>query len=283
MNNIYQQSSFSQLNQDGMTLVELMVALFISLAVVGGILTFASSSKSSYTMQNELGRLQENARFALDTLSRNIGSAGYRVTQPVPPNAGILAFDPFTPAIPLPLENVDPHSDPLMGLTVATGRASDRITISKESVTGATTDCLGQNVLPADVGTIITNTYFIDDLGPGGVPDGQFDLYCLGSGNAAAQVLVEAVDNMQILYGEDRDNDDIADLYVNANNVTNWQRIMSVRIALLMSTVTPLRTGEMETETYALLNTRTMGPFAIGENRIRRIFTRTILVRTNLD
>lgn len=279
MNNIYHQFSFSKNSQRGLTLVELMVALFISLAVVGGILTFASSSKSSYTMQNELGRLQENARFALNTLARNIGSAGYRVTQPVPPNAGILAFDPFNPAIPLPLENVDPHSDPLMGLTVATGRASDRITISKESVTGATADCLGQNVLPADVGTIITNTYFIGDVDV----DGQFDLYCLGSGNAAPQVLVEAVDNMQILYGEDRDNDDIADLYVNANNVINWQRIMSVRIALLMSTVTPLRTGEMETETYALLNTRTMGPFALGENRIRRIFTRTILVRTNLD
>lgn len=262
-----------------MTLVELMVALFISLAVVGGILTFASSSKSSYTMQNELGRLQENARFALDTLARNIGSAGYRTTEPVPPNPGILAFDLFNPLIPLPLENVDPHSDPLMALTVGTGRASDRITISKESVTGATTDCLGQNVLPADVGTIITNTYFIDDLDA----DGQFDLYCLGSGNVAPQILVEAVDNMQILYGEDTNNDDSANRYVNANNVIDWQRIMSVRIALLLSTVTPLRTGEVETETYALLNTPTMGPFVTGENRIRRIFTKTILVRTNLD
>ncbi|MCW8825653.1 MAG: PilW family protein [Gammaproteobacteria bacterium] len=265
--------------QSGLTLVELMVALFISLAVVGGIITFASSNKTSYTMQNELGRLQENARFALDTLARNIGSAGFRTTMPIPPDVGIIAFDPFDPLVPLPIENIDPHTDPLMGMTVASGRASDRITTTSESVTGSTQDCLGQNVLPADAGVKITNTYFIGDQDN----DGQFDLYCLGSGSVASQVLVEAVDNMQILYGEDMDNDDIADLYVNANNVTNWQRIMSVRIALLMSSLTPLRTGEMETETYRLLNTRTMGPFALGENRIRRVFTRTILIRTNLD
>lgn len=279
MRNFYHKLSCPQNNQNGLTLVELMVALFISLAVVGGIITFAASNKSSYTMQSEIGRLQENARFALGTLALNIGSAGFRTTEPVPPNPGILAFDLFNPLIPLPLENFDPHTDPLMGLTIATGRASDRITISKESVTGATTDCLGQDVLPADVGNIITNTYFVGDVDA----DGQFDLYCLGSGNPAPQVLVEAVDNMQILYGEDRNDDDSADLYVNANNVIDWQRIMSVRIALLMSTVNPLRTGEMETETYQLLNTRTMGPFAIGENKIRRVFNRTVLVRTNLD
>jgi type IV pilus assembly protein PilW len=266
-----QKYSLSPRRQNGLTMVELMVSIFISLAVVGGILVFASSNKSTYTMQSEIGRLQENARFALDTMSRNIGSAGFRTTEPVAPAVGIIAFDPLN----LPLENSDPNIT-LVGLTIADGTASDQITINKESVVGAQADCLGQNV---PINGVITNTYFVADVDA----DGQYDLYCLGSGNVTPQVLVEGVDNMQLLYGEDTDNDNIANRYVDANNVVDWQRIMSVRVALLMSTLIPLRTGEVETETYNLLNTPTLGPFPDMENRIRRVFTRTILIRSLVD
>jgi len=289
MNNIQQQRAPSRRHQGGFTLVELMVSLFISLAMVGGIIVFASSNKGSYTIQNELGRLQENSRFALDTLSRNIGSAGFRITEPVAPAVGILAFGPVN----TPLD--DATSNGTLNLLATgnftgdfatmftgdgTGMGSDVLIMNKESVVGATDDCLGQAVT---VGATITNVYYIADLDANNL----FDLYCEGYENGlssgAPQTLVEGVDNMQLLYGEDTNNDNTADRFVSAINVIDWQRIMAVRVALLMSTLTPLPTGEIETDTYRLLNAPTMGPFNDGENRIRRVFTKTILIRSNAD
>jgi len=277
MNNSHQQPLACRC-QGGFTLVELMVALVIGLAMVAGLLTFTSENKSSYTMQNEIGRLQENARFALDTLSRNIGSAGLSLPPPNGPAGGIVAFDST-----LSLENSNPNTT--LGLTVEDGTASDQITINIQSVTGATEDCLGQNVA---VGTTITNRYYIDDDSGTGL----YNLYCEGSGNTGnPQPLVEGVDNMQVLYGEDTDQidpvtlqyDDTANVYVTAAQVTDWQRVMSVRLSLLMSTIVALPTGETETETFALLNTPTLGPFDNGENRVRRVFTQTIILRSNIQ
>ncbi|MDX5152354.1 MAG: prepilin-type N-terminal cleavage/methylation domain-containing protein, partial [Acidiferrobacterales bacterium] len=48
----------------GVTLVELMVAMVISTIVLLGVATVYSSTKRSYKVQEEMARLQENARYA---------------------------------------------------------------------------------------------------------------------------------------------------------------------------------------------------------------------------
>ncbi len=63
--------------QGGFTLIELMAALVVGLILMGGILQIFISSKNAYTVQEGLARLQENGRFALDLLSRDIRMAGY--------------------------------------------------------------------------------------------------------------------------------------------------------------------------------------------------------------
>ena len=60
----------------GMTLVELMVAMAIGLFLVGGALYVYSQSRSSYRSGDALARLQESARFALDTLEPVGGPEG---------------------------------------------------------------------------------------------------------------------------------------------------------------------------------------------------------------
>lgn len=64
-------------DQRGISIVEIMVAIAIGLVLMLGIMQIFISSKQSYRINDALGRLQENARFALDTLTRDIRMAGY--------------------------------------------------------------------------------------------------------------------------------------------------------------------------------------------------------------
>lgn len=52
---------------------------------------------------------------------------------------------------------------------------------------------------------------------------------------AVAVALIPGVANMQITYGEDTDNDKSVDAYRDAAAVTNWSNVLSIRVALLMT------------------------------------------------
>ena len=60
-----------------MTLIELTVAMAIGLFLIGGALYVYSQSKNSYRASDSLARLQESARFALDTLEPDVRLARY--------------------------------------------------------------------------------------------------------------------------------------------------------------------------------------------------------------
>lgn len=61
----------------GFTVIELMVAMVISLLLLGGVVTIFVSSKGTYERVERLSRTQEAGRFALDAIVRDIRSAGY--------------------------------------------------------------------------------------------------------------------------------------------------------------------------------------------------------------
>lgn len=62
---------------NGFSLVELMVALAIGLIILAGVSTLFVSSKQTYTTQDRLARLQENARFAMQFIIKDLRMAGY--------------------------------------------------------------------------------------------------------------------------------------------------------------------------------------------------------------
>ncbi|HGX92946.1 MAG TPA: hypothetical protein ENK35_06485 [Candidatus Tenderia sp.] len=62
--------------QQGLTLVELMISVTLSLIIMAGIFQIFMSSKQTYRVQDALGRVQENARFAMDLLTYDIRMAG---------------------------------------------------------------------------------------------------------------------------------------------------------------------------------------------------------------
>lgn len=63
--------------QKGLTLIELMIALVLGLLLVAGTIQVFVSNKQTARVTEAHSRIQENARFALEILSRDIRAAGY--------------------------------------------------------------------------------------------------------------------------------------------------------------------------------------------------------------
>ena len=61
----------------GFTLVEIMIAVLIGLVLTGGLLQLLASTKQTYRFNEALARTQENGRFALEILNRDIRMAGF--------------------------------------------------------------------------------------------------------------------------------------------------------------------------------------------------------------
>lgn len=230
-----------QLPERGFTLVEIMVAVTISLLLLAGVMQIFISSKAAYNLQSGVSRMHENARFASDILANNIGLAGYNVT-----NA-------FTTANTQ--DNVTANAT--LGFSIANGTASDTIEISYESPL----DCLGNAT-----GGTATDRYYLNGT----------DLMCLGNGSNVAGILAEGIENLQFLYGEDTDDDDTANRYVNADNVVDFNDVVSVRMAFLANTVQTV-SGANDTSIHILLNTPPIGP--LNDNLMRRVFVRTVVLR----
>lgn len=62
----------------GVTLVELMVAMVLGLFLVGVMGMIFLGSKTTFQAQNHVSRLQESARFILDTVSADLRMSGFR-------------------------------------------------------------------------------------------------------------------------------------------------------------------------------------------------------------
>ena len=63
--------------QAGFGLVELMIAMTLGLVLLGGIGYVFIGSRGAFRTTDNLSRVQENARYALDVMSRDIRMAGY--------------------------------------------------------------------------------------------------------------------------------------------------------------------------------------------------------------
>jgi type IV pilus assembly protein PilW len=92
----------------------------------------------------------------------------------------------------------------------------------------------------------------------------------------ANQELVEGVENMTILYGEDRGSlDGTADAYVTAANVFDMENVVSIRITATTRTL----------EDNIATSVDDKGTLATGDDdyRIRRDFSTTIGIRNRIS
>src|SRR5210317_239223 len=65
-------------HQQGLSLIELMIAIMLSIFITAALITLFVNSKQNYRMNENMSRLQENARFAMSFIARDLRMADYR-------------------------------------------------------------------------------------------------------------------------------------------------------------------------------------------------------------
>ena len=108
--------------------------------------------------------------------------------------------------------------------------------------------------------------------------NGQKNLYrsYVNNGGISTEPLLEGVEDLQILYGEDKSNGNGNQIrYVDADQVTNMQNVTSVRIYLLLSTTE----NNLATTPQNYWFKGNLQQAADGDRRLFRGFTTTIQLR----
>ncbi len=77
MSHIHSKHTVTRPRMQGFSIVEMMVAMVIALILLAGIGQIFLSSKKSFTIQNTLGRQQENGRYASNVVSQDLRRTGY--------------------------------------------------------------------------------------------------------------------------------------------------------------------------------------------------------------
>ncbi len=267
----------------GFTIVEFMVAVAIGLIISLVIGQVFVGSRQSFSSQDDAARMQETIRYASQILTRNIRLSGYRNNAGLDPN-GIFP-KATTPAI-TGADNVATAGLPFGTNPVAPTAASpvvvpDTITVRYQgSGTGTGTgadgtivNCIGTSI---DFGEMASNTFGIR---PVTKPDGTLSssLFCSTDGGTtwpAANELIADVDNMQILYGVDTDNDGAANAYVRITDVADIDTIVAVRVWLLMRSPTASNI-EITSATYSLAGVN----YTYNDRFVRRLLSTTINLR----
>jgi len=324
--------------QQGLTLIELMIAMMLGLFIMAGVIGLFINSKQSYRIQESSSRLQENSRFAMFFLTKDIRMADYwgclNTTGSIDNNLNANAtYDFFADAI-VGEDNNATVDDVLDGTDVITIRgafgsgayvtqqpSTPSATIKVEDNSGLTehdivlvTDCLEGDIFQitndptvggAGFDNLIHNTGNAGNPDPGNADkplrkkydtDAQiyklnFATYYIDTSDTTSQPslyrtingsvpteLVEGVEDMQILYGEDTDNDKTPNYYLEAGNVLlNMDNVVSVRISLVMRS-----TEENLTSTNMSYTIPGQAEVTLNDGRLRRVFTSTIAIRNRL-
>jgi type IV pilus assembly protein PilW len=75
-------------SQSGFTLVELMIAMVLGLIVAGGVVQIFVQGRQSYRVDQQVAGMQDEARFALDEMSRDLRMASFLGESLVPATVG---------------------------------------------------------------------------------------------------------------------------------------------------------------------------------------------------
>jgi len=232
----------------GMSLLELLVAMLIGAILLVGLVQIVAAARSSFLLQEGMAEVQESGRFAIDSV------------------AGVLRQAAFT---------AEPWQGAVdqVGLTSETRDAvsskGDRLamrTWSEHNCYGAAntaTDASGHPMfyLMESILTLSSsgNLAYTCRYGPTAK---QFVTQVLNQG------LLENLEALQALYAEDLDNDGQADRWVRGGQWLDQSHISGLQIAVLVRSDQVVTDGA--SRSYTVLDKVINAP---ADGRLRRVFT----------
>ena len=267
-------AAFTARQQGGMTLVELMVAMSIGLFLIGGALYMYSQSKNTYRASDSLARLQESARFALDTIEPDIRLARFwgRNAEPsmieVPagvtvPCSGSADVAAWALKVGVPVEVSDDGYDlPCNAFGNSPRAGSDVLTLRHaEPWTGGIQPALQAGRLQVqtslaqgrifddgaapDLGTdstrhnVVLSAYYVNERSSFDTSQPSLRRLTLrADGSLGEDEVIPGVENLQIQLGIDTNGDGGVDRYLDGDNplVTDDAAIVAVRLWMLVGT-----------------------------------------------
>jgi type IV pilus assembly protein PilW len=220
--------------QRGFTLIELMIAIVISIFLAGGLLMMVQSTRNAFGNQNLLAQLQDNERLAMTFMTHVTESTGY-FPDPVNNSNSLL----------LPITGVFLSAGQGAFGTFSAGATGDTITVRYAAAAGDNNlfNCMGVTNTAAAI-DVFTNTFAVNTV------NGQPQLQCtatssLGTFAPTTVTLVNGVTNLKILYGVKRNTatstGSCADTYLKGNQMLNadWLNLCSVNVSITFTNPIP--------------------------------------------
>lgn len=325
--------------QQGVTLIELMVALAIGLIATAAMLKVYIDASRIYRFNDGLARLQENGRFALEFIRRDVRAAGFWGC-----NSDSALSNVINPASNSWINIAAGHIEGLNG-TARSGQpdTSDSITLrgafsSGVSVTSPMTSTSSDITVDSVLGfskdspAVISDCENADFFSISNTPSNEASAlshsasgnnvsnelskayqtdarvyqarqitYCIAPGandaipalrrltnpsasqtcSANGDELIEGIENLQFLYGEDTDadadgngGDGNANRYLAAGTAgLDIDRVVSLRLSMLVRSI---ENNLSSTSTSYTFNGATITP---DDRYLRKVFTTTITLR----
>jgi type IV pilus assembly protein PilW len=221
MRTIQQTSELRRSEQDGFTIIELMIALLIGLFLAGGLLVLVQDNRRVFGNQNQMAQLQDSERLALSMMTDVIQMAGY-FPDPTSNSAQstMLATTATTPAMVAGQALTGAYSAAVPG---------DSITVRyTTSGSDGILTCTGTSSTGAIRTYINTFSVVVNAAGVG-------QLVCTREGGAQYP-LVNGVTNLSVTYGVNTtgsgNNVDSYQTAAQVDAASNWSNVISVQIAL---------------------------------------------------
>jgi type IV pilus assembly protein PilW len=221
-------------HQSGFTIVEMMVALAISLIVMLGFAVTFVNIKQTFVSQDKLSQLQDNERLAMALLSASAQQAGYF------PSPATLDSTQITATTDVTYGGM--AAGQAVTGTTSGGSVPESISFAfATSANDGLITCQGHTVSAADIaaapstanGSVgVRNTFYVDATAK--------TLNCIsainggtgsGYGGGTTQPLVTNVASMAVLYGVDGGAGSVTG-YWPASGVTSWSSVKTVRVTL---------------------------------------------------
>lgn len=208
--------------QAGFSLVELMVALSLGLFLLLGLIQAFIGNRISYRMHEAVSRVQENGRFSMEIIGRQIRMAGFRAQ----------------PLASAPLAAIEGRNNVTGGGDSQALPGTDKLVLRYQGAAdGSTVDCAGNSI---NAGAEVVAVLLVNE---------DRSLRCAVSPSdidkAVGVPLLNGVSDMQLLFGE-RQTDHSGTppaqryRYLTAGQVSDWSNIVSVRVDLSVDSVEPV-------------------------------------------